>query len=49
VEILRPRLKKRGGEDCDARSEHSSKPRKSRGFVDRADHLPANGGRALPA
>ena len=48
VEILRPRLK-RGGEDCDARSEPLSKPRKSWGFADRADRLPANGGRALAA
>ena len=48
MKLLKPRLK-RGGEDCDARSEHSAKPRKSWGFADGADHMPASDGRALGA
>jgi hypothetical protein len=43
--FLKPRLN-RGGEDCDARSHQSAKPRKSPGFANGVDRLVASDGPA---
>ena len=48
IEISKPRLK-RGGEDCDAGSEHSAKSRKYGDFSRIVDPLAAGDGRTLRA